>query len=430
MNGKSIDTFERLESNVRSYCRAFPTIFKRAQNATLENVDGKKYIDFFAGAGTLNYGHNNPIFKESLIEYIHDDGIVHALDMATSAKQTFLENLDQHILRPRGLKYKVQFTGPTGTNAVEAALKLARRVKGRPTVVAFTGGFHGMTLGSVATTANRHYRQAVGQSLSNVVFMPYDGYLGPNFDTIEYLERMLTDQGSGLDHPSAIIVEAIQGEGGINVAQASWLQRLSDLCRRHDVLLILDDIQMGCGRTGQFFSFEEAGIVPDFVTLSKSLSGYGLPMSIVLMRPELDKWRPGEHTGTFRGNNLAFVAGAAAIEHYWRDEAFALETQDKGAHLHKQLAAIVKEVTGSTLSVRGRGMIQAIDCSSSELASAVCRAAFERGLVIETSGARDQVVKCIPPLTIVQEELDRGLEILRDSFRCEWPKHSIAIKAP
>jgi diaminobutyrate-2-oxoglutarate transaminase len=299
---------------------------------------------------------------------------------------------------------------------VEAALKLARRVTGHPTVIAFTGGFHGMTLGSVAATANRHYRRAVGQPLSNVVFMPYDGYLGAEVDSIDYVQRMLSDRSSGLDQPAAMLVETIQGEGGINVARADWLRRLSTLCRQHGILLIIDDIQMGCGRTGDFFSFEEAGIVPDMITLSKSLSGYGLPMSVVLIRPEIDQWQPGEHSGTFRGNNLAFVAGAAALEQYWQDGRFAAQSQRKGRHLRARLSQIAEELSDLPLKVRGRGMIQAIDCQSGELAQSACRAAFDRGLVIETSGARDQVIKFIPPLTIPDDELDRGLDILRESL--------------
>lgn len=411
-----METFERLESNVRTYSRAFPTVFVRARNATLEDTAGKLYTDFFSGAGTVNYGHNNPRLKEALIAYINDDGITHSLDMATGAKQRFLETFERTILQPRNLTYRVQFTGPTGANAVEAALKLARKVKGRPTVLAFTNGYHGLTLGAVAATANRALRQAIGQPLSNVTFMPYDGYFGPEVDTLRYLEQMLTDRGSGVDQPAAVLVETVQGEGGINVAQAAWLQGLAALCRQHDILLIIDDIQMGCGRTGRFFSFEEAGIVPDLITLSKSLSGYGLPMSVVLIRPELDQWKPGEHTGTFRGNNLAFVTAAAALDHYWQDEHFAQETQRKGCHLQARLAQLLEQLGELAVSVRGRGMMQGLACQTGEFAQAVCRTAFARGLIIETSGAHSQVVKCNPPLSIPDDELDRGLDILRESL--------------
>ena len=306
-------TFNRIESNVRSYCRSFPTVFTRASGATLVGEDGRRYLDFLSGAGTLNYGHNNPRIKARLLEYLESDGIVHGLDMATVAKREFLERFEQTILLPRGLSYKVQFTGPTGANAVEAALKIARNVTGRSNIVAFTNGFHGVTLGAVAATANSHYRDAAGLPPSGTSFVPYDGYLG-DLDTTEYLDRVLTDGSSGVDHPAAVIVETVQGEGGVNVATAAWLRRLEAVCRRHDVLLIVDDIQAGCGRTGTFFSFEDAGIRPDLVTLSKSLSGYGMPMSVVLMRPELDQWKPGEHNGTFRGNNLAFVTATPALE--------------------------------------------------------------------------------------------------------------------
>src|SRR5690606_9043646 len=254
---------------------------------------------FFSGAGTLNYGHNNAILKDRMIEYLNDDGVVHGLDMATSAKKYFLQTIDRLILEPRKLRYTLQFTGPTGTNAVEAALKLARQVKGRQNVVSFTHGFHGVSGGSLAATANRKFRKAAGMALSNTTFMPYDGYFGPDVNTIDYLERMLADPSSGLDLPAAVIVETVQGEGGVNVASQRWLRELERVCRQYDMLLIIDDIQVGCGRTGAFFSFESAGISPDIVTLSKSLSGFGLPMSLVLFKPELDIWEPGAHSGTF-----------------------------------------------------------------------------------------------------------------------------------
>lgn len=408
-------TFERLESNVRSYCRNLPTVFTSARNAHLEDAQGRRYIDFLAGAGTLNYGHNNPLLKADLLDYLGRDGVVHSLDMATEAKKQFLETLEQVVFKPRGLTYKVQFTGPTGTNAVEAALKLARRVTGRQTIVAFTNAFHGMSLGSVAATGNRYYRKAAGVALSHVSFMPYDGYFGPEVDTIAYFERLLNDTGSGLDHPAAVLLETIQGEGGINVASAAWLHRLAAVCRRHGVLLIVDDIQMGCGRTGGFFSFEEANITPDMVTLSKSLSGYGLPLSVVLIRPDLDQWQPGEHSGTFRGNNLAFITGASALHHYWQDPRFAQETLRKGQRLRSRLQDIAALWDDQPAQVRGRGLVQAMDCGSGDRAQAVCRAAFERGLVIETSGARDHVVKCLPPLTITDEDLEAALEILCES---------------
>ncbi len=408
--------FEELESNVRSYSRSFPTVFAEARWSTLIDENGNEYIDFLSGAGTLNYGHNNPALKQVLLDYVESDGIIHGLDMATTAKAEFLRTFKEVILDPRGLDYKVQFTGPTGTNAVEAALKIARKATGRYNIVSFTNGFHGVTAGAVAATANSHYRDGLGLPPTGVSFLPYDGYLGAGTDTSRYLAQVLEDGSSGVDHPAAVIAETVQGEGGINVATFDWLRRVEAICRQHDVLLIVDDIQMGCGRTGAFFSFEEAGISPDIVTLSKSLSGYGLPLSLVLMKPELDQWKPGEHNGTFRGNNLAFVTAKAVLDEYWCDGDFSAEVRRKGRLVHAQLEQIAEEVDGR-LAVRGRGMVQGLDCGNGRIASAITRQAFAKGLVIETSGADGEVVKFLSPLTTSDKQLKEGLDILAESVR-------------
>ena len=304
--------FAQNESGVRSYCRSFPVMFKQAQGAELITTEGTRYIDFLAGAGTLNYGHNHPVLKKALIEYIENDGIAHGLDMYSEAKERFLETFNRLILTPRKMQdYLIQFTGPTGTNAVEAALKLARKVKGRNNVISFTNGFHGCSIGSLAVTGNQHHRGAAGVTLSDVSRMPYANYFGDKVNTIAMMDKILADPSSGIDKPAAVIVEVVQGEGGLNAASADWVRKLEKLCRKHDMLLIVDDIQAGCGRTGTFFSFEEMGIKPDMITLSKSISGFGLPFAIVLLREKLDEWTPGEHNGTFRGNNHAFVTAAA-----------------------------------------------------------------------------------------------------------------------
>jgi diaminobutyrate-2-oxoglutarate transaminase len=410
-----MSTTNRLESKVRSYCRNFPAVFTKARGSTLEDEEGNEYIDFLAGAGALNYGHNDPVLKDKLLEYIEADQIVHGLDMVTGAKQAFMEAFESRILKPRRMRYKIQFTGPTGTNAVEAAMKIARNYTGRQTIVSFTNGFHGVTLGSVAATGNSHFRDGCGIQPQGTVFMPYDGYMGEGIDTTEYLDKMLTDGSSGLDHPAAVIVETIQGEGGINVASSEWLRSLEQVCRKHDILLIVDDIQVGCGRTGAFFSFEEAGISPDIITLSKSLSGYGLPMAVVLMKPQLDQWKPGEHNGTFRGNNHAFVTARAAIEEYWRDDSFSRDVKRKGEIVRERLEIIADLDDKGILSARGRGMMQALDCRDGDLAARISALAFERGLIIETSGSEDQVLKCLIPLNITDDELTRGLDILEES---------------
>lgn len=409
------DIFKRQESKVQSYARSFPCVFERAENATLYDQDGHAYLDFLAGAGSLNYGHNHPVLRDALLRYISSDGITHGLDFHTRAKGDFLEAMRLHIFEPRGLDYVVQFTGPTGANAVEAALKIARKVKQRTNIVSFTNGFHGVTLGSLAATGNEHHRGGAGLSLAGVTAMPYDGYMGDDVDTIDYFEKVLGDASSGLDHPAAVVLETVQGEGGLNVASIEWLQRLQRLCHRNDMLLIIDDIQAGCGRTGTFFSFEAANIKPDIVTLSKSLSGFGLPFAVTLIKRDLDIWEPGEHNGTFRGNNHAFVTAAAAIETFWGDDEFARSVQDKAAFLTQRLHAIAEKHDKDLFRVKGRGLMQGMDCGSGKLASAVSRAAFARGMIIETSGPDGEVVKCLCPLTISHEDLARGLNILDES---------------
>lgn len=409
--------FEEIESEVQSYARSFPRIFNKAQGEMLYDEEGNQYLDFLAGAGTLNYGHNNPIFKQKLLDYIHSDGITHGLDLHTKAKGEFLEAFNEKILKPRGLDYVMQFTGPTGTNAVEAAMKLARNIKGRENIISFTNGFHGVSLGSLSATGNSHHRGAAGVALSGTSRMPYDGYLGDDIDTTAYLDKVLSDSSSGVDKPAAVIVETVQGEGGINAASFDWLRNLDEVCKKHDVLLIVDDIQAGCGRTGTYFSFEEAGIYPDIVTLSKSLGGYGLPFAVVLFRPELDNWKPGEHNGTFRGNNFAFVTAKAAIDHYWSDDTFSKAIKRKGEYVSQRLEAIVEQYGEGNFTTRGRGMFQGINCVNGDLAGKITRKCFQQNLIIETSGADDQVVKFLCPLIISDDNLKRGLDIVEQAIK-------------
>lgn len=407
--------FTDYESEVRSYCRNWPTVFNRASGAWLTDVHGHSYLDFFSGAGALNYGHNNPILKEALIDYLADDGITHGLDLSTVAKGDFLQTFHDLILEPRGLDYRVQFPGPTGTNAVESALKLARKVTGRESIISFTNAFHGMTLGSLSVTGNSMKRAGAGVPLVHATPMPFDNYFGGVVEDFAWFERVLDDSGSGLNRPAAVIVETVQGEGGVNVARAEWLQALADLCQRRDILLIVDDVQMGCGRTGTFFSFEEAGIVPDIVTLSKSIGGYGLPMALTLIRPDLDVWAPGEHNGTFRGNNPAFVTAATALRTYWSDDTLTRQVATKGATVEQAFDELCAQHDG--LSHRGRGLVQGLVFAEASEASKVCAAAFGAGLLAETSGPTDDVVKLLPPLTIDDADLEAGLTILSGAVR-------------
>ncbi|HDP24245.1 MAG TPA: diaminobutyrate--2-oxoglutarate transaminase [Deltaproteobacteria bacterium] len=406
--------FDQLESQVRSYVRHFPTVFQKAKGSHLYDEQGKKFIDFFAGAGTLNYGHNNPKVNEALIEYIQNDGIVHGLDTATSAKKRFLETFYSTILEPRYLEYKIQFAGPTGTNAVETALKLVRMVKGRSNVICFTNAFHGLTMGSMAVTGNAFYRDEAFINRINVTFMPYDGYFGDEVDTSAYLRKFLEDKSSGVDLPAAIILETVQAEGGVNVASDRWLKEIEQVCRDFDILLIVDDIQVGNGRTGTFFSFEPSGINPDIVTLSKSIGG-GLPLSLVLLKPELDQWRPGEHTGTFRGNNLAFVASTELLS-YWENGNLTEAVRYKENLLRDGLEEIAQKYPDIEARIRGKGLIYGFTIPFQGFCREVSSEAFRRGLIIELAGANDDVLKFLPPLVIEEEVLKEGLKIIDDAI--------------
>ncbi|HQI23529.1 MAG TPA: diaminobutyrate--2-oxoglutarate transaminase [Smithella sp.] len=415
-------TIRRLESEVRSYSRSFPVLFEKAKDAFLFDAGGTRYIDFFAGAGTINYGHNNEYMKRKIFDYLENDGIVHGLDMATVAKEELLLKMEATLFKPKNLDYKVQFTGPTGTNAVEAALKLARMVKKRSNIISFTNGYHGLTMGSMSVTANAYYRDEAFINRSDVSFMPYDGYLGKHVNTAKYLRRFLEDNSSGVDIPSAIILETVQGEGGIRVAGDEWLREVEKICRDFDILLIVDDIQVGNGRTGHFFSFEKSGIKPDIVTLSKSFSGFGLPMSVVLFRRDLDIWKPGQHTGTFRGNNLGFICASVALD-YWKDDRFSKEIFRKGKILHKRLNKISAKYPQLHTEVRGRGFVYGMGLSTGEIAKKILTECFHNKLILESAGARNNVIKFLAPLTITDEVLEEGLDILERSIDNVIKKH-------
>nr|WP_186576819.1 diaminobutyrate--2-oxoglutarate transaminase [Aquibacillus kalidii] len=412
---QDMNIFNDLESVVRSYVRSFPTIFTKAKGYKMWDEDGKEYIDFFSGAGALNYGHNDDKMKEKLIEYISSDGITHSLDMASTAKAEFLNKFNDVILKPRNLDYKVMFPGPTGTNTVESALKLARKVTGRTDVISFTNGFHGMTIGSLSVTGNSMKRKGAGIPLQNVVTMPYDNYVD-NHDTLEYLERFLEDSGSGVAIPAAMIIETVQGEGGINAARFEWMKKLESICKRWGILLIVDDVQAGVGRTGTFFSFEPAGIKPDIVCMSKSLSGYGLPFAVTLIRSELDIWKPGEHNGTFRGNNHAFVTATASLS-YWEDENFEKEIKVKSDMIYNFLEKMVEKYPEIKGTVKGRGFMVGISSDVEGLSNKIAAKAFELGLIMETSGPKDEVFKLFPALTIDKEGLQKGFDIIEESIK-------------
>ncbi|NEC84939.1 aspartate aminotransferase family protein [Streptomyces sp. SID12501] len=406
-----MSVFTTMESEVRTYSRAWPTVFTTAHGAVLRDESGRSFIDFFAGAGALNYGHNPPELKEALLKYLSGDGVTHGLDMQTTAKRVFLERLRDLILTPRGLDYRVQFPGPGGTNAVEAALKLARKVTGRHTVAYFERGFHGMTLGALAVTSNPMKRAGAGVPLPHTVPVPFDNPADDD-QAMARLTRALDTAAQ--DGPlAAVVVETVQGEGGINPARPVWLRALASWAREHDTLLVVDDIQMGCGRTGPFFSFERAGIVPDIVCLSKSISGYGMPMALTLIRPEYDAWKPGEHNGTFRGYNPAFVTAARALELFWSDSMLETRTTALGGQVGRTLAETARR--HGLPAPRGCGLAWGLPFDRPGAAREVCDAAYRNGLLLETAGAHDEVAKILPPLTVAHGQLEQGLGILDEA---------------
>ncbi|WP_172299007.1 diaminobutyrate--2-oxoglutarate transaminase [Pseudoruegeria sp. HB172150] len=407
--------FDRRESAAASYCRSIPATFVSGSGSELTDAEGKTYIDFLAGCSSLNYGHNDPDMKAALIEHISNDGLAHGLDLHTGTKADFLSAFEEHILKPRGMDHRVMFTGPTGANAVEAAMKLARKATGRTNIIAFTNGFHGVTAGALAATGNGYHRGGMGTPLNGVTRMPYDGYLGADWDSTAYLEKALSDGSSGVDAPAAIMLETVQGEGGLNAARADWVKKVAEIARKHGALLIVDDIQAGCGRTGTFFSFEKMDIQPDIVTMAKSASGFGLPMAMVLVRPEHDVMGPAEHNGTFRGNTHAFVTARVAIEKFWKDDAFQKELVKKTEILTEALQQLADMVPNARM--KGRGLMQGVDVGSGELAGAICKRAYQKGLVIETSGPEDEVVKVLAPLTTPEKTFRHGLNIVLDAAR-------------
>ncbi|AXH10009.1 diaminobutyrate--2-oxoglutarate transaminase [Malaciobacter halophilus] len=404
MVANNTEIFETYESEIRAYCRAVPTVFKASSNATMIDENNKEFIDFFGGAGVLNFGHNNPKMKQALIEFIQRDGVAHSLDMFTDVKRDFIETFANTILKPRGWEdRKLQFTGPTGTNAVEAALKLARKVTGRTEVVAFNRGFHGMTLAALACTANNAFRSSAGVPLTHVIRDTFN-----DMDALENLRQKMFDLASGMLPPAAFLVEPVQAEGGVRVATKQWLQGVQQLAKDTGALFILDSIQCGCGRCGSYFSFDDLDVDPDIIILAKGLGGFGTPIGMLVNKPEIDKqWNPGQHTGTFRGQGLSFVAGKIGLE-YFNDEEFNNETIRKGNIIREVLDNLNSKYE-KVVDVRQKGMMLAIEFDSADTVKKITTKTYENGLIIGACST-GEIIKFIPPLTITDEELNKGLE--------------------
>ncbi|ORM71669.1 diaminobutyrate--2-oxoglutarate transaminase [Pantoea rwandensis] len=412
------------ESNVRSYPRKLPLAIAKANGVWITDVENKQYLDCLAGAGTLALGHNHPDVLQSIQNVITSGLPLHTLDLTTPLKDQFSESL-LSLLPGQGKEYCLQFTGPSGADAVEAALKLAKKVTGRSGVISFSGGYHGMTHGALAVTGNLSPKEAVNGMMPEVQFMPYPhlyrcplglgGEAGVKALTY-YFENLINDVESGVRKPAAVILEAVQGEGGVNPAPVEWLQRIRKVTQEHGILLILDEVQAGFARTGKFFAFEHADIQPDIIVMSKAVGG-GLPLAVLGIKKQFDAWSPGHHTGTFRGNQLAMATGLATLK-VLTEQNIAGKVAEQGEWLKAQLAEMQKRfpVIGH---IRGMGMMIGIEIvkpneaadhmgslpADGELSALLQKKCFEAGLILERGGRHGAVLRLLPSLLITNEEL-------------------------
>ncbi len=445
------------ESEVRSYPRRLPIAIKQAFGCLVEDTRGQIFLDCLAGAGTLALGYNHPEINQALKEQL-DSGLPYqTLDIATSAKTTFIQSVKSFLPQELSENSVIQFCGPSGADAVEAAIKLAKQTTGRNTMFAFRGAYHGMTNGTMGMMGNLGTKARRTGLMSDVHFMPFPYNLRCPFGlggdegakaSIRYIDRLLNDDESGIMKPAAIIVEPVQGEGGVVPAPAFWLRELRRICDEHGILLIFDEIQCGVGKTGYNFAFEESGIVPDILCLSKAIGG-GLPMSLLVINKPHDTWKPGEHTGTFRGNQLAMVSGAKALEIIQRDNLVE-HANIAGQYLRYGLESIQKRVN-CIAEVRGKGLMLGVEIKNpegelnkfgepqadSELTLSIQRAALERGLIVEKGGREGAVIRFLPPLIISFEQIDFVLRVFEDAILAaggshietqpqdEWKKHFI-----
>ena len=421
----------RWESNARSYPRRIPIALRRAKGLVVEDVEGRTFLDCLAGAGTLALGHNHPAVIRAIRQVLDDELPLHTLDLTTPVKDRFVQDLLDLLPKTFSRHAKIQFCGPTGTDAVEAALKLVRTATGRSTMLSFQGGYHGMSAGALALMGNLGPKRPLGALLSGVQFLPYPhdyrcpfGLGGPAGAEagLNHIENLLDDPEGGVLAPAGVIVEIVQGEGGVIPAPVAWLQRLREITRRAGVPLIVDEIQTGFGRTGEYFAFEHAGIVPDVVVLSKAIGG-SLPLSVLLYHERLDTWLPGAHAGTFRGNQMAMAAGSATMK-VLREEALHRHAGEMGLRLVGHLRSLQQRFPHLG-DIRGLGLMQGAEIvdpagtpdrtgrppAAPALARAIQAECLARGLILELGGRHGSVVRFLPPLVISAAQVDQVAEI-------------------
>ncbi|WP_306318322.1 MULTISPECIES: diaminobutyrate--2-oxoglutarate transaminase family protein [unclassified Streptomyces] len=436
------------ESAARTYARALPIVPVRARGLTIEGADGRRYLDCLSGAGTLALGHNHPVVLEAIRKVLDSGAPLHVLDLATPVKDAFTTELFSTL--PPGLadRARIQFCGPAGTDAVEAALKLVRTATGRSGLLAFTGAYHGMTAGALEASG--------GAQDVRVTRLPYPqdyrcpfGIGGPRGAELaaRWTESLLDDTKSGVPDPAGMILEPVQGEGGVIPAPDTWMRRMRAVTERRSIPLVVDEVQTGVGRTGAFWAVEHSGVVPDVMVLSKAIGG-SLPLAVLVYRDDLDVWPPGAHAGTFRGNQLAMAAGAATLA-YVRENALADRAAALGGRMLGQLRRLSDEFA-CVGEVRGRGLMIGVELvdpdgatpaaaeplddplltgaaaplpAAPRLAAAVRDACLHRGLIVELGGRHSSVVRLLPPLTITDEQAAAVVDRLADALAAVAREH-------
>ncbi|MGX2994126.1 diaminobutyrate--2-oxoglutarate transaminase family protein [Streptomyces sp. JNUCC 64] len=416
------------ESAARTYARALPIVPVRARGLTIEGADGRRYLDCLSGAGTLALGHNHPVVLEAIRGVLDSGAPLHVLDLATPVKDAFTTELFRTLPPALAARSRVQFCGPAGTDAVEAALKLARTATGREGLLAFTGAYHGMTAGALDISGGAREVRVTRLPYPQDYRCPF-GAGGPRGAELSarWTESLLDDPKSGVPHPAAMILEPVQGEGGVIPAPDDWLRRMRILTEDRDIPLIVDEVQTGVGRTGAFWAVEHSGVVPDIMVMSKAIGG-SLPLAVIVYRDDLDVWRPGAHAGTFRGNQLAMAAGTATLA-YVRENGLAERADVLGARMLGQLRALAAECPWVG-DVRGRGLMIGVELvdptaevltapgpppAAPALAAAVQRACLQRGLIVELGGRDSSVLRLLPPLTLTDEQASAVLDRLTDA---------------
>lgn len=424
------------ESAARTYARSLPVVPVRARGMTVEGADGRRYLDCLSGAGTLALGHNHPVVLEAIRAVLDSGAPLHVLDLATPVKDAFTTALFDTLPRELADHGRIQFCGPAGTDAVEAALKLVRTATGRSGLLAFSGGYHGMTAAALAATGDIAVRGAAGAADARITRLPYPydyrcpfgvgGEHGAELSA-RLTENLLDDPKGGIQPPAGMLLEPVQGEGGVIPAPDTWLRRMRDLTAARGIPLIADEVQTGVGRTGTFWAVEHSGVVPDVMVLSKAIGG-SLPLAVIVYREELDSWQPGAHAGTFRGNQLAMAAGTATLA-YVRRNGLAERAAELGARMLARLRALAAEHP-CVGDVRGRGLMLGVELvdpdaapgprgvppTAPRLAAAVRRAALDRGLIVELGGRDAAVIRLLPPLTITEEQSEAVLDRLADAL--------------